>query len=89
MLKVLPDWVLTKEALVPKTPASERAPVPREAAVRVPPAPIETVPLLATVLVTLARTERVAPDPTVTEPVPKAEVLEAVSVPPETVVPPE
>ena len=89
ILRVLPDWVLTKEALVPATPASESAPVPREAAVKVPPDPMETMPLLATELVTLARTESVPPDPTVTEPVPKAAAFEATKVPPETVVPPE
>ena len=91
MLRVLPDWVLTKEAELPApvAPARERAPVPREAAVKVPPDPIETVPLLATVLVTLARTESVAPEPTVTDPVPKAAALAAVSVPPEIVAPRE
>ena len=44
---------LVNVAVVPLTPAIESVPAPSELAVRLPPGPIETVPLLAMVLLTL------------------------------------
>ena len=89
MLKVLSNWVLTKEALFPEIPVKDRAPEPMLAAVKVPPVPIVTVPLLAMSLVMPARTSKVAPEFTVTVPLESAPELEALNVPPETTVPPE
>ena len=59
---------LVNVAVVPLTPAIESVPAPSELAVRLPPGPIETVPLLAMVLLTAASTLSVPAAPTVAPP---------------------
>ena len=55
-------------AALPLTPAIESVPAPSELAVRLPPGPIETVPLLAMLVVTGASTLSVPAAPTVAPP---------------------
>ena len=59
---------LVNVAVVPLTPAIESVPAPSELAVRLPPGPIETVPLLAMLLFTAASTLSVPAAPTVAPP---------------------
>ena len=77
--------VLVKLAPVPLTPASDRTPVPIDAAVRPPPAPIVIVPELATLFVIDASRFRLPPLFTVRLPVPDDCALVNFSVPAPTV----
>ena len=84
-LSVPLETPLVNVAVVPLTPAIESVPAPSELAVRLPPGPIETVPLFTMLLfVTAASTLSVPAAPTVTPPVESPLELVTRTVPAET-----